>query len=215
MIFSLNFHETIPQDSFAFPLLNLNMFPHLTYSKDFNDSYVTMIPKPTSLALVSPLNKFTHPNVHRLLSPACPILHVSNYIFFYSPYFNERHLSHQVAQIRNFGATLDFSLTKWLNSVDFISILLGSFISSGLHDFNNGVASYVFLTGLCASSLFILSNLPFHTIPRVIFLKQKSDWSSLHKIFKWLPNTHGRQSKIILSTNDIMLWLFLPFLIHV
>lgn len=35
-----------------------------------------MIPKSISLAHISPLKKFAHPNVHRLLPPACPKLHL-------------------------------------------------------------------------------------------------------------------------------------------
>lgn len=135
-----------------------------------------MIPQIIYLAYVCPLNKFTHPNVHRLLPPAGPILHVPHCTFSCGPYFGERLLLHQVTQIRNLDATFDssFSFTNWLSSFYLISARW--FLSSGHHEDDNALASYnIFLTGLSASSLVIPSNLSFHIAVRVIFQKHKSD----------------------------------------
>lgn len=48
-------------------LLNLNTFSNLSYCKHLTTSYIRLITKLISLAHLSPLNQFTHPNVHRLL----------------------------------------------------------------------------------------------------------------------------------------------------
>lgn len=77
------------------PLLNLNIFSNLTYAKYLTTSYATLIPKLVSLAHLSPLNQFTHPNVHKLLPLARPSLHDPNCTFPCGPYFSERHSSAQ------------------------------------------------------------------------------------------------------------------------
>lgn len=64
-----------------------------------------MIPQIIYLAYGSPLNKFTHPNVHRLLPPAGPILHVPHCTFSCGPYFGERLPSHRHAN-QKFGSHL-------------------------------------------------------------------------------------------------------------
>lgn len=96
-------------------------------------------------------------------------LHVPNCTFSYGPCFSERHLSHQVTQIRNLGTILNSSsLTNWLSSVDFLSFLPGSFLSLGHDGDDNDLDSYnIFLTGLCLQSC--------HP-PQFIFFRLLPEW---------------------------------------
>lgn len=154
---SLSFHKTTLQDSFPFPSSKLNMSSNLFYSKDFNSSYIAVIPKSLSVSHTSPLNKFTHPNVHGLPS-TCMSQTVP---FFNGLCFSERQLSCPVTQIRNLGTILNSSsLAQWLSSVDLILFLPGSFLSLGHDGDDNDLDSYnIFLTGLrlqsCQPSQFI------------------------------------------------------------
>lgn len=123
------------------------------------------------LAYISPLNKFTHPNVHRSLPPAGPILHAPHCTFSYGPYFGESTPISSSHSNQKFGSYHRLLLLHQLTKLILPHFCQVISLVQVNREVDNDLASYnIFLTGFSASSLVIPSNLSFHIAARVIFL---------------------------------------------